>query len=113
MSDGQLMEVQIALFWLFGLQKLKGITHLHFQSPINEWDVSRITDMYLVFYNEDDCTPNTSNWDVSLVTDFVRNNHSVCAFTFKQIDSPSLLYHLSLIPISNKCFMEQKHLTAT
>jgi len=38
--------------------------------PIEEWDVSSIDDMSLVFNGQTNCNPNIADWDVSAVTNF-------------------------------------------
>ena len=39
--------------------------------PIEDWDVSKITDMYRMFYQKANCNPDISNWNTSSVTSFV------------------------------------------
>ena len=37
--------------------------------PIGDWDVSKVTDMYLMFRNATSFNQDIGNWDVSNVTD--------------------------------------------
>ena len=49
-------------------------------SDIEEWDVLQITSMEGGFYEQFDCNPNISSWDVSSVTRFVSDY--VCSYHF-------------------------------
>ena len=43
-----------------------------FDSPIEDWDVSNVDTMAVLFYQENSsCNPDISKWDVSSVTSFV------------------------------------------
>ena len=44
-----------------------------YQSPIEEWNVSFVTNMKQIFKELSSCNPDISRWDVSGVTNFVSN----------------------------------------
>ena len=48
--------------------------------PIGEWDVSRVTDMSLLFFNRGDFNEDISNWDVSRVTNMERMFRGATSF---------------------------------
>jgi len=47
--------------------------------PIEEWDVSSITKMAEIFYEQSNCNPNIADWDVSAVKNF-RNMFAYASF---------------------------------
>ena len=54
--------------------------HLFLRS-IEDWDVSKITDMLQLFQNQGSCNPNIGSWDVSKVTDFVSQSIAHSAYS--------------------------------
>ena len=53
-----------------------------FLRSIEDWDVSRITNMYHLFWEKGSCNPDIGNWDVSNVTRFVSQSIASMHFTF-------------------------------
>ena len=53
-----------------------------FLRSIEDWDVSRITDMNSMFMNEGSCNPDIGNWDVSNVRSFVSQSIALLLVVF-------------------------------
>lgn len=58
---------QAAKDWCAGGERKEAVKRRF--GPIEEWEVSEVTDMFELFYLEDEFNENISNWDVSNVKD--------------------------------------------
>ena len=88
-------------------------------SPIEDWDVSEMTDMSYLFHMKDTCNPNIGNWDVSGVTTFVS---SIATTNVSIIYSYIYIYilvdngqfsHILISLYRGLCLMVEKHSTRT
>ena len=71
-------------------------------SPIEEWDVSRITSMKSLFEDQDECNPEIGKWNVSNVEDFVSDHHIILMYVWQMKHKMNFDTTGSLIGISYK-----------
>ena len=73
-----------------------------FNQPLNDWDVSSVTDMTLMFASTDSFVQPLDRWDVSNVTAmhamfmFSAFNHPLDSWNVSNVTDMSLMFHFSL-----------------